>query len=160
MIVTHEAPEGWPADTGEAGKVQPSHVAGMGHVVQIEPEDMPQSAESALTVRGSSNVQITSGKVTATLRWVSIQAADGKAVHAFSLTISVLVAQTGGVKVQLPAGAMPEGAAFVSCPLLGPDATARVAKLSNSHLVVGAAYAGTALASVPAGTYFASGVFL
>ena len=38
MIVTHEMPAGW-VDTGEAGKIQPSHVAGMVHVVTLEPGD-------------------------------------------------------------------------------------------------------------------------
>lgn len=44
MIVSHVAPEGW-EDTGEAGLVQPSHVAGLVHAVTFEPsEKMPAGA--------------------------------------------------------------------------------------------------------------------
>lgn len=41
MIVAHELPAGW-VDTGEAGKIQPSEVAGLVHVVTIEPGDLLQ----------------------------------------------------------------------------------------------------------------------
>ena len=40
MRVVHEVPEGWPADTQQQGVVQPSHVAGMMHGVQLEPGDI------------------------------------------------------------------------------------------------------------------------
>ena len=40
MRVVHEVPEGWPADTQQQGVVQPSHVAGMMHSVQLEPGDI------------------------------------------------------------------------------------------------------------------------
>ena len=39
MQVTHVKPGSW-VDTGEAGKIQPSEVAGMAHVVSLEPEDI------------------------------------------------------------------------------------------------------------------------
>lgn len=39
MIVSHELPAGW-VDTGEADKIQPSAVAGLVHVVTLEPEDV------------------------------------------------------------------------------------------------------------------------
>lgn len=39
MIVSHVKPESW-VDTGEAGKIQPSEVAGLAHVVSLEPEDI------------------------------------------------------------------------------------------------------------------------
>ncbi len=39
MIVSHVKPESW-VDTGEAGKIQPSEVAGLAHVVSLSPEDV------------------------------------------------------------------------------------------------------------------------
>lgn len=39
MLITHELPAGW-VDTGEASRIQPSHVAGMAHVVELEPADI------------------------------------------------------------------------------------------------------------------------
>ena len=39
MIVEHVLPVGW-VDTGEAGKIQPSEVAGMAHTVSLDPEDI------------------------------------------------------------------------------------------------------------------------
>lgn len=160
MIVTHKAPEGWPGDTGESGKVQPSQVAGMAHVVQMEADDMSQFTTVALVVKNTAGVVIPSNKVAATLRYVSVPIAGGQAVYLFVLTLNVIVAQASGVKVALPDGMAPGGSNLVSFLLLGPDATARVAKLLSGHMVVGAAYAGAALASVPAGSYFASGQFL
>lgn len=46
MIVEHVKPEAW-ADTDEAGKIQPSEVAGLVHVVTLEPGDMPAAAMPA-----------------------------------------------------------------------------------------------------------------
>lgn len=39
MIVSHVKPESW-VDSGEAGKIQPSEVAGLAHVVSLSPEDV------------------------------------------------------------------------------------------------------------------------
>lgn len=39
MIVSHVKPEGW-VDTGEAGKIQPSEVAGLVHSVSLEAADI------------------------------------------------------------------------------------------------------------------------
>lgn len=39
MLITHELPAGW-VDTGEAGRIQPSHVAGMVHVAELEAADV------------------------------------------------------------------------------------------------------------------------
>ena len=39
MIVSHVKPESW-VDTGEAGKIQPSEVAGLAHAVSLSPEDV------------------------------------------------------------------------------------------------------------------------
>ena len=39
MIVSHVKPESW-VDTGEAGKIQPSEVAGLVHVVSLEAADI------------------------------------------------------------------------------------------------------------------------
>ncbi len=38
MLVTHDLPLGW-VDTAEVDKIQPSHVAGLVHVVTLEPGD-------------------------------------------------------------------------------------------------------------------------
>lgn len=46
MLVTHELPAGW-VDTGEANRIQPSHVAGMVHVVELGPEDLPALGAAA-----------------------------------------------------------------------------------------------------------------
>ncbi len=47
MLVTHELPAGW-VDTGEANRIQPSHVAGMVHVVELGPEDLPALGAAAV----------------------------------------------------------------------------------------------------------------
>lgn len=39
MLITHELPAGW-VDTGEANRIQPSHVAGMVHAAELEAADM------------------------------------------------------------------------------------------------------------------------
>ena len=39
MIVSHVKPESW-VDTGEAGKIQPSEVAGLVHAVSLEAADI------------------------------------------------------------------------------------------------------------------------
>lgn len=46
MLITHELPAGW-VDTGEANRIQPSHVAGMAHVVELGPEDLPALGAAA-----------------------------------------------------------------------------------------------------------------
>lgn len=47
MLVTHELPAGW-VDTGEANRIQPSHVAGMVHVVGLGPGDLPALGAAAV----------------------------------------------------------------------------------------------------------------
>lgn len=62
MIVTHELPAGW-VDTAEADKIQPSEVAGLVHVVQLEPGDLlqgpagPAGADGAPGVAGPQGPQ-------------------------------------------------------------------------------------------------------
>ena len=56
MIVSHVKPESW-VDTGEAGKIQPSEVAGLAHVVSLEPEDVellrgPQGPQGPQGLKG------------------------------------------------------------------------------------------------------------
>lgn len=50
MRVKHVAPAGWPADTVEPGRVQPSHVAGMAHEVEL-PEALAVGAYSRIINR-------------------------------------------------------------------------------------------------------------
>lgn len=57
MLVEHVVLESWPGDTNEAGKVQPSHVIGLGHLVTLEPEDVellrgPAGADGAQGIQG------------------------------------------------------------------------------------------------------------
>ena len=47
MLITHELPAGW-VDTGEANRIQPSHVAGMVHVVELGPDDLPALGAAAV----------------------------------------------------------------------------------------------------------------
>lgn len=59
MIVTHELPAGW-VDTGEPDKIQPSEVAGLVHVVQIEPGDLlqgPQGPQGEAGPQGPQGIQ-------------------------------------------------------------------------------------------------------
>jgi len=56
MIVAHELPAGW-VDTGETDRIQPSAVAGLSHVVTLEPEDVellrgPAGADGAQGEKG------------------------------------------------------------------------------------------------------------
>lgn len=55
MIVTHELPAGW-VDTEEAGKIQPSEVAGLVHVVQLEPGDLLQGPQGPAGADGAPGV--------------------------------------------------------------------------------------------------------
>lgn len=63
MIIGHVLPGGW-VDTGEAGKIQPSDVAGLEHTVTLEPEDIalltgpagPQGAQGPQGEQGPQGV--------------------------------------------------------------------------------------------------------
>ena len=56
MRVTHEMPAGW-VDTGEADKIQPSEVAGLVHVIEIEPGDLLQGPEGPPGPAGDDGAQ-------------------------------------------------------------------------------------------------------
>ena len=70
MIVSHVKPESW-VDTGEAGKIQPSEVAGLAHVVRLSPEDVellrgPQGLPGADGAPGAQGPQGLKGDAGAT----------------------------------------------------------------------------------------------
>lgn len=62
MIVSHAAPPGW-VDTNEADRIQPSEVAGLVHVVTLEPGDLlqgepgPAGADGADGAQGPQGIQ-------------------------------------------------------------------------------------------------------
>lgn len=56
MIVTHEKPAGW-VDTEEAGLIQPSEVAGLVHVIELEPGDLLQGPQGLPGADGAQGPQ-------------------------------------------------------------------------------------------------------
>ena len=61
MLITHELPAGW-ADTGESGVIQPSEVAGMAHVAELEAADIAATFLGAALVYGGVRISVLRSK--------------------------------------------------------------------------------------------------